>query len=119
MSSIAAMIWVAARDGRQVRGRHTPIFSAGRALRTASVEQAARQARDVPVFGRTGNFNSLFGQKISLFGCVGNFAGTASNRWAFLDGFSEIGRKPADFPVLFPLTREFGRARLRFLGSGA
>jgi len=29
-----------------------------------SVEQAARQARDILVFSGTGNFNSLFGQKI-------------------------------------------------------
>jgi hypothetical protein len=54
--------------------------------------EAARQARHIPVFG-TGNFNSLFGPKNSLFARVGNFGGIASNRWAFLNGFSEIGRK--------------------------
>jgi hypothetical protein len=64
-----------------------------------NVEQAARQARDIPVFGRAGNFNSLFGEKKSLFGRVGNCHGTNSNHWAFRNGFSEIGLKRADFPV--------------------
>src|SRR5208283_4996455 len=81
----------------------------------ASARKASNRRRvrrgDFPVFGRTGNFNSLFGEKISLFARVGNFPGTALNRWAFRDGFSENWPKRADFPVLFPIGREFGRAR--------
>jgi hypothetical protein len=40
---------------------------------------AALQARDIPAFGGAGNLNSLLGEKSSLFGRVGNFAGRASN----------------------------------------
>jgi hypothetical protein len=80
--------------GREDRGhRYILIFSAFPRFRAESVEEAAHQARGIPVFLRTGNFNSLFGRKNSLFARVGNFGGTASNRWAFRNGFSEIGRK--------------------------
>ena len=66
----------------------------------------------IPVFGRTGNFNSLFGRINSLFALVGNFAGTVWNRWAFMDGFSKIGRKNEKFPAFFPIRREFDRTAL-------
>ena len=51
-----------------------------------------RQARDIPVLGRTRNFHSLISRIRSLFARVGNLHGTASNRWAFRDGFPRIGR---------------------------
>jgi hypothetical protein len=73
-----------------------PIFSAFPLLgffRAERIDEAARQAQAIPVFGRTGNFNSLFGRKNSLFARVGNFGGTAWNRWAFRNRFSEIGQK--------------------------
>jgi hypothetical protein len=44
--------------------RITPFTKPGASLQSPAPERAARQARDIPVFRRTGNFNSLFGEKI-------------------------------------------------------
>ena len=63
------------------------------APRTECLGPAACQARDIPVFDRTGNFHSLMGRIHSLFGRVGNSPGIASNYWSFGDGFPRIGRK--------------------------
>ena len=46
------------------------------------------RAADIPVFRRTGNFNSLMDRINSLFGRVGNIAGTAWNPGAFRDGLA-------------------------------
>ncbi len=71
------------------------------AIRFGEKRQAARQARDIPVFGGAGNLNSLLGRKNSLFARVGNFSGTASNCWAFRDGFSELPEM-REIPCIFP-----------------
>jgi hypothetical protein len=84
---------------------------------TKSVEQAARQARDIPVFDRTGNFNSLFGRKNSLFARAGNFGGTASNHWAFRNGFSEFAGNELISLNLSLLPGNSDRARPAFLGD--
>src|SRR5271157_2091157 len=59
-------------------------------------DQPTKSGRRPPgigsVLGRAGNINSLFGQKMSLFGRVGNFSGIASNRWAFGTIFPRICR---------------------------
>ena len=83
-------------------------------------QSAARapQARDIPAFGRTGNFASLMRRIHSLFDRVGNFPGTASNRWAFRGrSFPRIGPKCGKFAAFFPVGRETGRSRPRLPGS--
>jgi len=83
---------------------------AGRDPVGLSAGEAAPQARDIPVFGGTGNFNSLMGRLISLFGRVGNFSGTASNPWAFRDDFCPNRPQCAKFAAFFP---HMGRFRSR------
>jgi hypothetical protein len=90
-------------------GKTTPIRRLIPELR--HTEHAARQARDIPVFGRTGNLNSLFGRINSLFDRVGNFPGTALNRWAFRDGLSPSRPKNERLPAFFPGLHPLGETR--------
>ena len=62
-----------ARRPRRPAVDHTPSGPSGHLPQQSSaelgkenIEQAARQARDIPVLGQTGNFNSLFGEKVPV-----------------------------------------------------
>jgi len=92
--------------------RSPPPRSARSRIAAQLAPAEALQARDIPVSGRSGNFNSLFGRKCSLFARVGNFPGTASNRKIFHSGFSPNRPECGKFAAFFPIGREVGsRAR--------
>ena len=89
-----------------------PVLFGSSDLADASVAESAGPgacpARVVPVFDRTGTFNSVMGRINSLIDRVGNYAGATWNRCLFWERLSRNWPNCADIPCFSPCSREFG-----------